>query len=154
MASPRPRAPSSPGRPRIFLYLHGGLDAIQDDDARDASLPRPARDYLREALERGWIHPRPAPGNPPRVLITSGCNPLRRWPAPQVVEKVLWPKLRMIAALDFRMSTTGMKADLLLPAAGYYEKMGIKYAVALTPYVVVGGRRWRRSASQSASGRS
>ncbi len=122
----------------LFLYLHAGLDAIQDQDSNDASLPRPARDYVSEALERGWTYPRPAAGNPPRVLITSGCNPLRRWPSPQIVEKVLWPKLRMIATLDFRASTTGMKADLLLPAAGYYEKLGIKYAVALAPYVVVG----------------
>ncbi len=122
----------------LFLYLHAGLDAIQDQDSNDASLPRPAREYLSEALERGWTYPRPAAGNPPRVLITSGCNPLRRWPSPQIVEKVLWPKLRMIATLDFRASTTGMKADLLLPAAGYYEKLGIKYAVALAPYVVVG----------------
>jgi nitrate reductase alpha subunit len=41
-------------------------------------------------------------------------------------------------AIDFRVSTTGAKADLLLPAAGYYEKRGIKYAVALAPYAVVG----------------
>jgi nitrate reductase alpha subunit len=74
------------------------------------------------------------------VLVTSGCNPLRRWPSPQRVEKVLWPKLHMIAAVDFRLSSTGMKADLLLPAAGYYEKRGIKYAMALAPYVVVGDR--------------
>jgi DMSO reductase family type II enzyme molybdopterin subunit len=122
----------------LFLYLHGGLDTIMDADASDPSLPRPAREYMNEALERGWTYPLPAPGNPPRVLITSGCNPLRRWPSPQIVEKVLWPKLEMIAVVDFRLSTTGMKADLLLPAAGYYEKMGIKYAVALSPYVVVG----------------
>jgi DMSO reductase family type II enzyme molybdopterin subunit len=124
----------------LFLYLHGGLDELQDDDSQDAALPRPAREYLHEALERGWIHPRPAPDQPPRVLITSGVNPLRRWPAPQVVERVLWPKLELIAAIDFRLSTTSMKADLLLPAAGYYEKLGIKYAVALAPYVVVGDR--------------
>jgi nitrate reductase alpha subunit len=55
-----------------------------------------------------------------------------------VVERVLWPKLRLVVAIDTRLSTTGAKADLLLPAAGYYEKRGIKYAIALTPYVVVG----------------
>jgi DMSO reductase family type II enzyme molybdopterin subunit len=106
----------------LFLYVHGGLDRVQDGDARDASLPRPARDYLREALERGWIRVRPA------------------WPLPQVVEQVLWPKLKLVAAVDFRISQTGMKADLLLPAASYYEKLGIKYTMALAPYVVVGER--------------
>jgi DMSO reductase family type II enzyme molybdopterin subunit len=124
----------------LFLHVHGGLDRIQDADAQDPALRRPARAYLDEALERGWIQVRPARGRSPRVLVTSGVNPLRRWPAPQLVEEVLWPKLELIAALDFRLSTTGAKADLLLPAAGYYEKRGIKYTVALCPYVVVGDR--------------
>jgi DMSO reductase family type II enzyme molybdopterin subunit len=124
----------------LFLHVHGGLDRVQDGDAQDPTLPRSAREYLRESLERGHFPVRPARDRPPRVLVTSGVNPLRRWPAPQIVEAVLWPKLKLIAALDFRLSTTGMKADLLLPAAGYYEKRGIKYAVALAPYVVVGDR--------------
>jgi DMSO reductase family type II enzyme molybdopterin subunit len=122
----------------LFLWAHGGLAELQDADARDETLPRPPRAYLEEAIERGWIRVRPAPDRPPRVLVTSGVNPLRRWPAPQVVEKVLWPKLDLVACIDFRLSTTSAKADLLLPAAGYYEKRGIKYAVALAPYVVVG----------------
>lgn len=124
----------------LFLYVHGGLDRLQDADAQDPALPRPARDYMREALERGWAPVRPRPDRSPQVLVTSGVNPLRRWPVPQQVERVLWPKLRLVAALDFRLSTTGAKADLLLPAAGYYEKCGIKYALALVPYVVVGER--------------
>jgi nitrate reductase alpha subunit len=122
----------------LFLYLHGGLDKLQDEGTPDPTLPRPAREYLREALDRGWVPAKPPADRPPRVLVTSGVNPLRRWPAPQVVERVLWPKLRLITAIDFRLSSTGMKADLVLPAAGYYEKHGIKYAVALAPYVVVG----------------
>jgi len=125
----------------LFLYLHGGLAEMQDGDASlDPALARPGRAYFEEALERGWLHPRPRPGQRPRVLVTSGVNPLRRWPAPDVVERVLWPKLDLIAVLDFRISSTGSKADLLLPAAGYYEKRGIKYAVSLSPYVVVGDR--------------
>jgi len=125
----------------LFLYVHAGLAEMQDaDSALDPTLPRPAREYMREALERKWILVRPSADKPPRVLVTSGVNPLRRWPAPQVVERVLWPKLKMIAALDFRLSTTGAKADLLLPAAGYYEKHGLKYAVGLVPYAVVGER--------------
>jgi DMSO reductase family type II enzyme molybdopterin subunit len=122
----------------LFLNMHGGLDRIEDPDSDDPELERPAREYLHEAIERGWLRVRPPRDRPPRVLVTSGVNPLRRWPAPQVVEEVLWPKLELIAALDFRLSTTGYKADLLLPAAGYYEKRGLKYAVALAPYVVAG----------------
>ncbi len=124
----------------LFLYVHGGLDRLQDGIAPDPTLPRPPSAYLREALERGWIRVRPSAEHPPRVLVLSGVNPLRRWPSPRRVEEVLWPKLRLVAAIDFRLSTTARKADLLLPAAGYYEKRGIKYAMALAPYAVVGDR--------------
>ena len=124
----------------LFLHAHAGIDEIQDSDARDAALPRPAREYLREALDRGWMKVRPAADRPPRVFVASGVNPLRRWPLPQVVEAELWPKLELITVIDFRMSTTALKADLVLPAAGYYEKQGIKYVVALSPYVIVGDR--------------
>jgi DMSO reductase family type II enzyme molybdopterin subunit len=125
----------------LFLYHHAGLAELQDADAAgDPTLPRPAREYMEQAVERDWVMVRPAPGNQPRVLFMSGVNPLRRWPAPQVVERVLWPKLDLIVSLDFRLSSTGMKSDLVLPAAGYYEKSGIKYAVALVPYTVVGER--------------
>jgi DMSO reductase family type II enzyme molybdopterin subunit len=122
----------------LFLYVHGGLAEAQDTAAEDAALPRPAKAYFKEALDRGWLPVRPPADRPPRVLVTSGVNPLRRWPVPQVIERVLWPKLKLVVAIDTRLSTTGLKADLILPAAGYYEKRGIKYAVALAPYVVIG----------------
>jgi steroid C-25 hydroxylase alpha subunit len=122
----------------LFLYVHGGLAEAQDAAAGDTTLRRPARAYFQEAIEHGWLPVRPPADHPPRVLVTSGVNPLRRWPMPQVIERVLWPKLKLIVAIDTRLSTTGLKADLILPAAGYYEKRGIKYAVALAPYVVIG----------------
>ena len=124
----------------LFLYVHGGLAEAWENGLRDPKLPREPLEYLRDAIAKGWMIPRPAADRPPRVLVTSGVNPLRRWPVPDVVERVLWPKLRLIVAIDPRLSTTGAKADLVLPAAGYYEKRGIKYAVALSPYIVVGDR--------------
>jgi DMSO reductase family type II enzyme molybdopterin subunit len=122
----------------LFLHVHGGLGEAQDDVKADATLRRAAGEYFDDALKQGWLPVRPAADHPPRVLVMSGVNPLRRWPVPQVIERVLWPKLKLIVAIDTRLSTTGLKADLLLPAAGYYEKRGIKYAVALAPYVVIG----------------
>jgi DMSO reductase family type II enzyme molybdopterin subunit len=110
----------------LFLHVHGGLGEAQDIGVHDAALPRSAAAYFKDATERGWLPVRPAADRPPR------------WPVPQVIERVLWPKLKLVVAIDTRLSTTGMKADLLLPAAGYYEKRGIKYAVALAPYVVIG----------------
>ncbi|MCC6640703.1 MAG: molybdopterin-dependent oxidoreductase [Deltaproteobacteria bacterium] len=125
----------------LFLAVHGGLAGAQDLAAAQGSAPlRTPSAAINEAFANRWIRVRPAADNPPRVLVTSGVNPLRRWPVPQVIERTLWPKLALIAAIDFRVSSTGAKADLLLPAAGYYEKNGIKYSVALTPYAVVGER--------------
>jgi DMSO reductase family type II enzyme molybdopterin subunit len=125
----------------LFLAAHAGLAAAQDRAAaQGGAAARTPGDAIRESVARGWLPQRPAADRPPRVLVASGVNPLRRWPVPQVVEHELWPKLRMIAVLDTRLSTTGLKADLLLPAAGYYEKCGVKYAVGLLPYAVIGER--------------
>jgi len=35
-------------------------------------------------------------------------NPLRRWPAPQIAKKHLWPKLAMIASVNTKMSTSSL----------------------------------------------
>jgi nitrate reductase alpha subunit len=39
--------------------------------------------------------------------------------------------------VNFKMSTSAMHADYFLPAAGYYEKHGIKYAQTYIPYVIL-----------------
>ncbi len=125
----------------LFLAVHGGLAAAQDLAMTQGPAPvRTPSAAIGDALAKGWARVRPAADNPPRVLVTSGVNPLRRWPVPQVIERTLWPKLGLIAAIDMRVSSTGAKADLLLPAAGYYEKNGIKYSVAILPYAVIGER--------------
>ena len=124
----------------LFLYVHGGLSEAWENGLHDPKLPREPLEYLRTAVANNWLVPRPPQDRPPRVLITSGVNSLRRWPVPDVVERVLWPKLDLIVAVDPRLSTTGAKSDLVLPAASYYEKRGVKYAVALSPYIVVGDR--------------
>jgi nitrate reductase alpha subunit len=36
----------------------------------------------------------------------------------------LWPKLKMIVSCDYRMTTTGLHSDYILPAAQHYEKLG------------------------------
>ncbi len=124
-----------------WLYTHGGLRELMDRPQwNDETLPRPPRAYTEDALEKKWFPLYPPPHKAPRVLVHTGGNPLRRWPAPQVIERMLWPKLSLIVDVDFRMNTTGGKSDILLPAAGYYEKNGIKTGQSYLPYVVVGER--------------
>ncbi len=61
----------------------------------------------------------------PRVLFEAGGNVLRRHRGGQeMLLKHLWPKLKMIVSVDFRINTTGLYSDYILPAAQHYEKMG------------------------------
>jgi len=130
------KSPNTPLMP--FLYVHGGYRELwSKPELLDPALPRGMEDYMQLAIQRGWVHIHPAPDREPRVLLFTGCNPLRRWPASQLAHETLWPKLRCIVAINFRMNTTARYSDYILPAAGYYEKHGIKYAQSYTPYVIL-----------------
>ena len=124
-----------------FLYVHAGLSEVADrPDFNDPALPRSVAQYVSEAAEKGWLPVSPPAARPPKAYFYTGANPLRRWPAPQIVRKNLWPKLDLIVNVNFRMCATGLESDVLLPAAGYYEKIGLKYPQSLVPYVVFGDR--------------
>jgi DMSO reductase family type II enzyme molybdopterin subunit len=121
-----------------FLYEHGGYRELWSrPDLADPAQPRPFDAYVQEAVERGWIPIHPPRGRHPRVFTFTGSNPLRRWPAPQYARKGLWPKLDLVVAMTFRMTTSAMWADYVLPCAAYYEKHGIKYAQTYVPYLMV-----------------
>jgi DMSO reductase family type II enzyme molybdopterin subunit len=130
------KAPNTPLMP--FLYVHGGYRELWSrPDLLDQALPRGMDEYMRLSIERGWTKIHPRPDRRPRALIVTGSNPLRRWPAPQYAKKHLFKKLDLIVSVNFRMSTTTMHADYVLPAAGYYEQHGIKYAQSYVPYIIL-----------------
>ena len=59
------------------------------------------------------------------MLFESGGNLLRRQRGGQkLLLEHLWPKLKMIVSCDYRMTTTGLYSDYILPAAQHYEKLG------------------------------
>jgi DMSO reductase family type II enzyme molybdopterin subunit len=131
------------GTPLIpWLYAHDPkfAEAASRDAYADPALPRPVSQYMDEIFERGWQPIRPKPPKRPRFLYFSGPNPLRRWPNARLLRDGLWKSLETIVTCDFRMSTSGMWSDYILPACGYYEKPGIKYVMSYIPYVVVGDR--------------
>jgi anaerobic selenocysteine-containing dehydrogenase len=130
------KKPNTPLMP--FLYVHGGYREMWSrPDLADPVLPRGLDAYMRQSIDRGWTKIHPPEDRQPRALIFTGCNPLRRWPAPQIARQHLWPKLDLIVSVNFRMNTSAMHADYVLPAAGYYEKHGIKYAQTYLPYLIV-----------------
>lgn len=115
-------------------YFHQG---IADDLARETDhlYPRTMADYTQESLEKDWMPVRPSPENKPRAWITGGSNVLRRSNLPQRMLEHLWPGLELVVDVNQKFTFTGLHADYLLPAAGYYEKPGIKYSVAYVPYL-------------------
>jgi anaerobic selenocysteine-containing dehydrogenase len=117
--------------PAFFWYYHCGYrEAWNQPGWGDASMRRPFDEYLNEALANGWWAGglQPAPDVGPRVLIEIGGNLLRRQRGGQrMLLEHLWPKLRLIVSVDWRMSTTGLYSDIVLPAAQHYEKPNFCY---------------------------
>ena len=49
----------------------------------------------------------------------------------------LWPKLKMIVSVDWRINTTGLYADYILPAAQHYEKLNQPYSSPMHMHVLL-----------------
>lgn len=123
----------------LFWYVHGGLlEASEQLQDWDPYLKRPIREVLDESLARGWQHVWPRPGNPPRVLFSLVSNPLRRIRAYPLLLEHLWPKLRTVVTIDWRMTSTALWADFVLPAAAWYERTEHKWVTPLTPFLHAG----------------
>ncbi|MGE0621238.1 MAG: molybdopterin-dependent oxidoreductase [Pseudomonadales bacterium] len=115
-------------------YFHQGIAGDLGREM-DPLYPRTMAAYTQESLDKDWMPVRPGPENPPRAWITGGSNVLRRSNLPQRMLEHLWPKLELVVDVNQKVTFTGLHADYLLPAAGYYEKPGIKYSVAYVPYL-------------------
>ncbi|GIW40840.1 MAG: hypothetical protein KatS3mg076_1417 [Candidatus Binatia bacterium] len=123
----------------LFWNVHGGLLELSGRSHEwDPYLRRPVAEYLREALEKGYQFVWPPPGKPPRVVIEYGGNILRRLRGYPYVVRHLYPKLRAFVTVDWRMTSTALFSDYVLPAAGWYEKYEHKWATPLVPYLHAG----------------
>ncbi|SMB27756.1 putative steroid C25 dehydrogenase-like alpha subunit [Sterolibacterium denitrificans] len=121
----------------VFLYVHGGYKEMWDKPhLQDPHLPRNLSSYVRESIDKGWTRVHPPEDRQPRAYVFTGANPLRRWPSPQIAREKLWPKFELVVSATFKMSSSTMFADYVLPVAAYYEKYGIKYAQTYVPYII------------------
>ena len=115
----------------FFWYYHCGYRETWNTRAwNDPAMKRSFDEYVEEAVARGWWNGQvlPPPDQPPRVLIEIAGNLLRRQRGGQrMLLEHLWPKLRLIVSVDWRMSTTGLYSDIVLPAAQHYEKPNFPY---------------------------
>jgi DMSO reductase family type II enzyme molybdopterin subunit len=126
----------------IFHAVHAGLAEFETAAAHgDPRLAEGAAPYLAEALRKGHFPVAPAPGEAPPEVVFSLCgNVLRHSRMGWRVRETLFDGARLVVDVNFRLNETGRHADLLLPAAGWYEKIGIKYIAAFVPYITLADR--------------
>ncbi|MFN8626721.1 MAG: molybdopterin-dependent oxidoreductase [Candidatus Binatia bacterium] len=124
----------------IFHAVHGGMGAQQLAPAyHDPTLPRSPEAYLKEALAKGpknGITMAPAPGAaPPEVVFNTFGNVLRSSRMGNRIRDTLFTQAKLVVELGIRMNETSRYADIVLPAAGMYEKVGVKYTIYYVPYL-------------------
>lgn len=109
-----------------FHYFHSGLlEQSIKHNSWDLTLKRPIADYVKEAMDKRWQFVTPKPGKSPRIIFNMLGNFLRRCRSTDMILKTLLPKLKLIVAIDHRMSATGMYADYILPSAIWFEKYSL-----------------------------
>lgn len=116
--------------------LNYNNQGIKDDLNREQAnlgYPQSLDRYVQEAQKKGWM-PVHNEGNV-KAWFTGGNNVLRRTNMPQRMLEKMWPGMELVVDINPKLTFTGMHADYLLPAAGYYEKPGFKYTVAYIPYL-------------------
>ncbi|HEX7406857.1 MAG TPA: molybdopterin-dependent oxidoreductase [Candidatus Binatia bacterium] len=111
----------------LWYYQYGYKERWNNPENNDATMKRTFDEYLTEAVDKGWwdqSYTKTYQETEPRVIIEAGGNLLRRQRGGQkLLLEHLWPKLKMIVSIDYRMTTTGLYSDYVLPAAQHYEKL-------------------------------
>jgi anaerobic selenocysteine-containing dehydrogenase len=112
----------------LWYYQEGYKERWNDPENNCPSMKRSYDEYVTEAIEKGWWGARYAKAYQtvePRVLFEAGGNYLRRNRGGQkLLLEHFWPKLKMVVSVDYRITTTGLYSDYILPAAQHYEKLG------------------------------
>jgi len=130
--------------PFFFWYNQCGLREFYNKPSySDPAMKRRFDDYVGEALQKGWWQglDHPTVDDPHRVLFNVGNNPLRMQRGGQrMLLEHLWPTLDLIVTVDFRLSTTALYSDYVLPAAQHYEKTNFPYTVHDSMYLTLSDR--------------
>jgi len=133
------RFPVSPAA--FYWYYHCGYKEVWNNkDWSDPYMKRDFDSYFNEAIDKGWWDGFIKPGKDviPRVFFGVAGNTLRRTRGglKMLLDKA-WPNYKMIVSVDVRMSTTAMYSDIILPAAGFYEKLDMRFPTPHVPYLTI-----------------
>jgi len=120
--------------PAFYWYHHAGYKDVWDNpDWNDPEMKRSFHEYMDEAMERGWWDGlvRPGPDKTPQVYLGVAGSTLRRTRGGfKQLLKHTWPNYKLVVSCDLRMSTTAAFSDIVLPAAGFYEKVDFRFPTA------------------------
>jgi DMSO reductase family type II enzyme molybdopterin subunit len=120
----------------LFWSVHGGVGELSKHPEKwNLGIKRPISEYVDESLSKHWQPLTPPPGRDPRIMISLVSNPLRRARGSEKLLEVLWPKLKKIIVLDWRINSTARHADYVLPSAPWYEHTNLKWVTPLSPYL-------------------
>lgn len=113
------------------------------EESHDQSYSRSLKDYMDMAFaeDGGYMDsPYMKHAEIPSVMIYTGSNILRRLWRHDAIESGLWSKIDLVVGIGPQINYTMLHSDILLPAAGWYEKLGLKYCSTYLPYIVLNDR--------------
>ncbi|WP_121823024.1 nitrate reductase subunit alpha [Halostella salina] len=102
----------------LWTYYH--CDVLDNADAETTR-------RVREAIDEDWmpLYPeeREDGSRPdPRVMFIWRGNYFNQAKGNVAVEEQLWPKLDLVVDINFRMDSSALYSDIVLPSASHYEK--------------------------------
>jgi complex iron-sulfur molybdoenzyme family reductase subunit alpha len=111
----------------LWTYIHS---ANQDPHPYGG---RKIEDWIRESVANGWMPLWPDndwaslddlkdPPRKPRAMIIWRANYLNQAKGNELIFDSLWKQLDLIVDINYRMDTTALYSDVVLPASSYYEK--------------------------------
>ncbi|NHN65790.1 molybdopterin-dependent oxidoreductase, partial [Haloarcula sp. JP-Z28] len=102
----------------LWTYFHAGILDNTDPDTAEK---------IRESIDNGWMPVYPeerddgSRPDPSTMFVWRG-NYFNQAKGNVALEEQLWPKLDLVVDINFRMDSTAMYSDIVLPAASHYEK--------------------------------
>jgi complex iron-sulfur molybdoenzyme family reductase subunit alpha len=94
---------------------------------------RKIEEWIRESVVNGWMPMWPKndwaklddlhnPPRKPRAFIVWRANYLNQAKGNELIFDSLWKQLDLVVDINYRMDTTALYSDVVLPASSYYEK--------------------------------
>ncbi|WP_458189640.1 nitrate reductase subunit alpha [Haladaptatus sp. NG-WS-4] len=102
----------------LWTYYHAGILGNVDEATADR---------IRTSIEKGWMpmYPEQREGGnrpPPSTMFIWRGNYLNQSKGGLAIQQGLWPKLDLVVDVNFRMDSSALYSDIVLPAASHYEK--------------------------------